>query len=429
MTNAHASDEQPARIQEQGVGASQDAGELVGDSVAGGWKRYQALTASNIGLAFGYSNVAILSFGLFVVPLGAEFGWSRSEISLAMGLLLWLVVVTGPLAGLLLDRFGVRRILIPSIVLFALAFGSLSFVDGRLWLYYLIHALLAVFGAGTLPSSYTRVIVGWFDSGRGLALGITMAGVGLGGFVIPPIVQQLLGRGGSELAYMGVAAMILLVALPVVIFLLKEPPAAAVKRTRGMDPVSDLLTNPRFIKLAASFFLLGIYTAGVLAHLVALLVDRGVDRAYAAWMMSVLAASLTLGRVFAGFLLDRLPPPVVVATFLAAPVVGLAMLASGAAGEFALICAVLLGLGIGAEFDFMCYLVSRYLPTESYARNYSMTYSAYAIGAGTGPLVMSYSLEQLGSYVPALWLLFGTTLLAIIIFLTLGNYRSGAKCA
>lgn len=390
---------------------------------SGDARRYQALTASTVGMALGYSNVAILSFGLFVVPLSTEFGWTRSEISLALGLLLWLVVISGPVAGTMLDRFGVRRVLIPSLILFALAFGALSLVEGRLWLYYAIHILLAVFGAGTLPSSYTRVVVGWFDSSRGLALGITMAGVGLGGFVIPPLVQNLIERGGVSVAYAGVAAVILVVALPIVWFLLKEPPAMAARHEAQVIPLRELLANPSFLKLATSFCLLGLFTAGMLGHLVALLVDRGVDRGYAAWTMSVLAIALTLGRIVAGLLLDRFPPPLVVSAFLCAPVVGLAMLAMGAAGDSAMICAVLLGLGIGAEHDFMCYLVSRHLPAESYARNYSMTYSAYAIGAGTGPILMSLSLERGGSYVPALWLLCGATLLAIFVFLTLGDYR------
>ncbi len=385
--------------------------------------RYRVLAAASVGLALGYSNIAILSFGLFVVPLADAYGWSRSQISLGMGILLWLVVGTGPAAGVLLDRLGVRRILIPSIVLFALAFGSLAAVEGRLWLFYLIHASLAIFGAATLPSSYTRVIVGWFDKRRGLALGIAMAGVGAGGFIIPPLVQTLLESGGLQWAYMGVAGLILLVALPVVVVFLKEPATAHVEREAVADPLRNLLTDIRFVKLAASFFLLGIYTAGMLGHLVALLVDRGVERSFAAWTMSVLAGALTLGRVLAGYLLDRFPPQAVVAVFLAAPVIGLAMLASGAGRELAMVCAVLLGLGIGAEFDFMCYLVSRYLPTATYARNYSMTYAAYAVGAGIGPMLMSWSLEGLGSYVPALWFLAGATLAATLIFLTLGDYR------
>lgn len=392
-----------------------------------GHGRYRVLAAASIGLALGYSNIAILSFGLFVVPLGDAFGWSRSQISLAMGMLLWLVVATGPVAGVLLDRLGVRRVLIPSIVLFALAFGSLAAVEGRLGLYYLIHVLLAIFGAATLPSSYTRVIVGWFDKNRGLALGITMAGVGIGGFLIPPLVQNLLEAGGLKAAYLGVAGVILLIALPVVVLFLKEPPVTSEQRKAPADPLRNLLTDARFLKLASSFFLLGIYTAGILGHLVALLVDRGVDRSFAAWTMSVLAGALTLGRVLAGYLLDKFPPQAVVATFLAAPIVGLVMLAGGAGGESAILCALLLGLGIGAEFDFMCYLVSRYLPAATYARNYSMTYAAYAVGAGIGPMLLSWSLEGLGSYVPALWFLSGATLVATLIFLTLGDYRRAAQ--
>ncbi|MBX3695120.1 MAG: MFS transporter [Steroidobacteraceae bacterium] len=393
------------------------------DETPSDWRRYRALAAASFGLALGYSNIAILCFGLFVVPLSAAYGWSRSEISLAMGILLWLVVITGPSAGALIDRFGARRILIPSIILFALAFASLALVNGRLWLFYAIHVALAVVGAGTLPSSYTHVIVGWFDKRRGLALGITMAGVGIGGFFLPPYVQALLARGGLQTAYLGVAALVALVCLPVVVLFLKEPPVPAGRQTSETSPLRELFANPRFIKLASAFFLLGLYTAGMLGHLVPLLVDRGVDPVFAAWTMSMLAATLTLGRVFAGYLLDRFSPMIVVSVFLAAPVAGLVLLAGGASGDVAIPSAILLGFGIGAEFDFMCYLVSRYLPAQTYARNYGITYAAYAVGAGLGPILLSFSLEKLGAYAPALWLLCGTTLAAILILLTLGNYR------
>ncbi len=406
------------------------ANSLLDGSSSNGRERYRALAAASIGLAFGYSNIAVLSFGLFLVPLSIEFGWSRSEISFAMGLLLWLVVGTGPIAGVLLDRFGVRRVLIPSIILFSIVFACLSLVDGRLWLFYLLYGSLAVVGAGTLPSSYTRVVIGWFDKRRGLALGITMAGVGLGGFLIPPVIHALLDFGGLKAAYLGVASVVAIVALPVVVFLLKEPPVSKDQQVTTTGPLRELLVDTHFQKLAVSFFLLGLYTTGILGHLVALLVDRGVDSSFAAWTMSVLAVALTFGRVFAGYLLDRLPTPVVVASFLVAPVVGMAILASGAAGNYAMLCAILIGLGMGAEFDFMSYLVSRYLPVASYARNYGMTYAAYAIGAGLGPLLLSHSLEDLGSYAPALWLLCVATLLATSILLTLGDYRlSGTGAA
>jgi MFS family permease len=333
------------------------------------------------------------------------------------------VIVVTPLIGGLIDRFGVRRILLPSVILFSVIFASLSLLGGRLWQFYATYVLLAVFGAGTLGGSYSRVLIGWFDARRGLALGIALAGIGIGGMIIPPVVDALLARGGLVAAYAGVGAIVMFVSFPAAALFIEE-------RLPGTQPNAQrdvLLWDRHFYKMAAGFFLLGIYTAGILTHFVPLLVDRGIASSEAAWVMSTLAAAIVIGRVVAGYLLDRFYPPLVVSAFLVGPVLGLTLLAGGATGNIAFGCAILLGLGMGAEFDFMSYLVSRYLAPSHFARNYGSIYSAFSLGAGIGPIFLALSLQRTGSYSPALWLLAGLVVVTIVICMSLGGPRWPAE--
>ena len=387
--------------------------------------RYRVLGAATVGLAIGYSNLAFATFGLFVLPLSQAYGWARSEISLAFMIMTYSVVLAAPTLGLLIDALGVRRVLLPAMGLFAIAIGSLAFVEGRLWQFYLTYFFIAAFGAGTLPTSYTKVLISWFDENRGLAFGIALAGIGVGAMLIPLIVNNLLASGGLQAAYLGLAGLALFLGLPVVgLFLWERPTTDAPEVSAAKPHLLLLLRNPIFLKLAFAFALLGFFTAATFAHLVPLLVDRGVSAARAAMTMSALAGALTIGRLGAGWLLDRVFAPYIVTSFLVAPFLGIAILSAGAGGDVALMCAVLLGLGIGAELDFMSYLVSRYLPTDSYARNYGMIYAAFSLGAGLGPLFLSYVLEGLGAYTPGLVVIAVMILVAMSTLLTMGKYRT-----
>src|SRR5687768_9533942 len=114
------------------------------------------LAAATIGMMLGYSNIGVLSFGLFIVPLSGEFGWGRGDVSLAYTAMTYTMVLLAPAAGMLVDRVGVRRVLLPSIVAFALAIAGLSLVTASLLHLYVAYVLVAVLGAGTAPTTYTR---------------------------------------------------------------------------------------------------------------------------------------------------------------------------------------------------------------------------------------------------------------------------------
>ncbi len=382
------------------------------------------LAAATIGLAFGYSNIAWQGFGLFVIPLREAHGWTISEISFAFTILALVVVAASPLAGLALDRFGVRRVVLPSIVLFGLSFAMLGVVEGRLWQFYLTYALIAAMGCGTLPASYARAVVGWFDKRRGLALGVMLAGISAGGLVVPAFVEMMLEATDLRATYFAVAFLIIAVALPVAVLFLREHPNHRPHGTLVKLPLGILWREPRFLKLAAGFLLLGVYNAGVATHLVSIMASRGVSSYLAALSMSIVAAGIGLGRIGAGWMLDRFHAPYVIFGFTVAPVVGLLLLAMGVTGGLALSCAALLGIGLGAEIDFMSYLVSRYFPTRNYGQVTSLIYSSHLVGAAFGAPMVAFSIEKFGSYSPAMIILAVLVAVSIPLFVTLGPYVS-----
>lgn len=156
--------------------------------------------ASIVGLATGWATIGIFSFGAFIKPLELEFGWQRGEISLALGVINLTGIAMAPILGFLVDKHGVRKILLPSSLMLGLLTASLFFLSSNLWHFYLIWFLVAVLGCAATPLSYSKVIVKWFDRKRGIALGLGLAGVGLGAALMPPFAQALISSYGWRVA-------------------------------------------------------------------------------------------------------------------------------------------------------------------------------------------------------------------------------------
>src|SRR5271167_1285163 len=129
----------------------------------------------------------VFTFGIFLTALTKQFGWSRGDVSLAFTVTALTVAVCSPVLGRLLDRHGARRIILPCMAVFGLAFGSLSLLTNHLWHLYAVFIVLGIVGNGTTQLGYSRVITAWFDERRGFALALVMAGVGTGAIVFPSL--------------------------------------------------------------------------------------------------------------------------------------------------------------------------------------------------------------------------------------------------
>lgn len=397
------------------------------------------VAASFVGLSLSYAMFTVFSFGVFVSPLQAEFGWGRGPMSLALTIANISVVAASPLLGALVDRIGARRVMVTSIALLGLCVASMSELSGDIRHYYLMHFLIPFLGAGTLPLAYSRIIVAWFEKRRGLALGIALAGFGVGAALIPILGQRLTGLFGWREAYLVFGALVLLISLPLAAFVLREKPSdmgllpdgevsphgeparAATLQEIGLSLPQALRTRP-FWLLVVSLVLIGVGITSVLAHLVPMLVGRGMEPARAAFAMSLLGLGLIFGRVLSGWLMDRFFAPYVAAGFQLGMICGLVILALDFSGMLAFVAGIPVGLATGAEISEISYLVSRYFGLKSFGLINGIMFAAFQLGSGAGAYAMGAWFDQTGNYIGALWVVSGLAAISTLLIVVLGPY-------
>ena len=391
-------------------------------------------------MGLSYAMFTIFAFGVFVKPLEDEFGWTRGELSFAVTMTNFAVVIASPCLGLIIDKFGVRRVLIPSVILMGLTVASMTLLSANLWHFYLLYFLIPLLGAGTLPQSYSRVLIAWFSRRRGIALGISLAGFGVGAMLVPVFAQMMIENHGWRLAYAGFAAAIFALALPMAVFVLKESPAEMGLKPDGdppentsmdddpvpVDAAAAGLSCPQaarthsFWLILVSFMLVGIGITSILAHLVPMLIDRGVTPAGAALCMSSLALGLIGGRVLAGYLMDYFFAPYVAACFLLGLLAGIVILATGTAGALVFVAAVCVGMATGSEISEIAYICSRYFGPRAFGLIYGLMFAAFQLGSMIGAPLMGLYYDRAGNYIGALWVVAGIVVIGTILIALLG---------
>jgi MFS family permease len=394
--------------------------------------RWWVVFASASGLLVGAGAINVFAFGVFLKPITEDLGLGRGLFSSAITLSSLMNALACPLLGWMIDRWGARRVMIPGILLCALATASYGLLQSSPLRIYVIFAVVGfVFGCQT-PIAYATVTAQWFDKKRGLALGLAMAGVGLGVALIPQIAAALIANFGWRTAFLGLAACVLGFAfIPVALFI-REPPGfvgsverqknAALRNAVPGVEGREAFRSRQFYALTAAFFLAIVAINGTVTHVVALLTDRGIPLQVATGALSASGLAIIFGRILSGWCLDRFWGPYVAAGFFVLPMIGIGLLDSGAAGMVPVIGAALCGLGIGAEVDLMAFFVSRYFGLRDYAKIYGTMFAVFSFGVGVGPGISGQVFDRFHSYDPVC--MFYEVLLAItcLLFLRLGPY-------
>ena len=361
-----------------------------------------AVAASSFGLLFSVGTLSVYTFGVFVRPLSSEFHWSRTELFATLTILQYVLAFSSPLWGGLSDRFGPRSVLLPSIVCLGLLIASLGLLTPHLWHLYLIFTLIPLLAGGATPLGYSAVLVRLFERHLGLSLGLALTGVGFGAFLLPPVTQSLVGSVGWRMAYVVLGALTLIVGLPAAITASRNVPGVA-RPMLGQQaiPILPLLRSRVFLTMCTVFLLLGVISVGTLAHLVPMMVDHGLAPAAAARLAGLTGLATLLGRGGIGWILDRAPASIVIATVSVFAAVAMLLFGYGSGMAFYL-SALLLGAAIGAEVDFIAFLTRRHFPRSVFGRVYGLAFAVYMIGAGSGPLLLAIAFDHAGGYASAL---------------------------
>ncbi len=386
--------------------------------LAAGWL---IVLAAALAIGVGTMGIGFYSLGLFVKPLQAEFGWSRAEVSGAATFQQFGIFLSAPLVGWLADRWGARPIAVLSFIATPLALLALSRTSGSVLAWDALWLLVSLAGAGTTPAIWARIVSLRFDHARGLALGLMLMGTGTAAILAPALLGPVFAQSGWRTAVMIMAAATLLIGLPASLLI-----GTADKPSPGTKAKGRFEANRQTLMLLAIAFLLGLIVAGLIVHLVPMLVDRGMAAADAAQVAAGVGVAVLVARLVVGYLFDRFHAPYVAALFLLSPVAAALLLYGGGP---VLPAALMLGLAAGAEVDMLAYFTGRYAALANYGATYGGVLGVFCLGAGLGPMLFGKAYDALGGYDAAL-LSSAVVLMAVVALIaTLGRYRPDVRVA
>ncbi|WP_254781086.1 MFS transporter [Modestobacter sp. DSM 44400] len=273
--------------------------------------------------------------GVLIDPLHEEFGWSLSTISLAVAINLALYGLTAPFAAALMERFGIRRVVVAALLVVALGSGLTVFMTAS-WQLVLCWGVLVGLGTGSMAMSLVATVTGrWFVARRGLVSGILTAAGATGQLIFLPVVAAISERAGWRPAALGTTVAALAV-VPFVAWLLRDRPRDLGVTPYGgtaaddADPVhgnpartairglTGAVRTPVFWLLAGGFMICGASTNGIVQpHFISAAHDHGMPVTTAAGLLAVVGVFDVAGTIFSGWLTDRTDPRVLLLTYYA----------------------------------------------------------------------------------------------------------------
>ena len=391
-----------------------------------------------VAMGVGVSAAPTYSFGVFIGPLMEAYGWSLGQVVFAQSMMSLIVGLASPIAGIVVDRIGVRLPALIGTVVVSSALAGFSLINGSLLAYYACWAVVAI---GTTLASvvfWLSPVVRQFDRTRGLAISVALCGSNLTGAITPMIAVWLIGTHGWQHAYLGVAAYVFLTTFPLAWFFFHErrleassqgaaPASADTAELPGMETKAALRTL-NFWMIAFSFLLTGAGIVAFIVHLVPMLGEIGISPTLAAGAVSMLSFSAIAGRLACGILIDHLFAPYVAAFVVSlGTIASLILLLAPPVYAFALAAAILIGITTGAEFSMLSYLVSKYFGLRKYAILSGFVFGAFTIGTFLGPVLTAMSYQLSGGYQQAFVSLAVCFAAAAIVMLFCSRYPEFAE--
>jgi cyanate permease len=384
----------------------------------------RSLAGAVIGSITGISALLLYTNGQFVAGLTRDFGLTRVQFGLGVLLVTMAIAAANPLVGWAVDRFGAKWPSILGLLLLSAGFASLGAFVVSVNTYFLIQTLLGFAAAASGPIAYTKIIGASFHARRGVALGVTMTGIGLSGALVPPVLARIIEADGWRGGYFALAVLPLAGALATALVLPRARPVIepAATATRASTQPATWLKSPVFWILAGAFAAMSLSFAGLLPHFVPMLGDNGLDPVAAGVVAGRIGLAVIASRLIVGFLLDKVfAPRVAIGICLIAAAGSAAFLFKGVAA--ASLMAVAMGLALGAELDLMGFLVARYFGLAQFGRIYGWLYGAFVFASGLGPLWVGAVHDATGNYTPALVVSAVGLVASCAVFLMLPRYQ------
>jgi predicted MFS family arabinose efflux permease len=367
------------------------------------WRAHWPLVLAAV-LGLSFSGIPVHTMAFFVDPLGSEFGWTRTQISI--GLSIWAIVVIplAPFAGAAIDRWGPRRVAVIGLFLTALALASLGLTTGSVELWVAQWALYAFFGVTLKVTVWTVAVSSVFQHGRGMALGVTLCGTALAQTIAPLLANWLIDIVGWRAAYFalgagwgGVSLVFLLL-----FFYDRQGRSASTKQPALAHPglsIAEALRSATLYRIAGALLISSVLSIAVITHKVSILNGMGVSRGTAAQIAATAGLAGISGKLLAGWLYDNFKSSWVGSVAFGIPALGFALMLDPIRTPFFIVAGmILLGLGSGATLQASVYLTARHAGLRNYGKIFGAMSSMMSVGIGMGPIVGGLVYDLSGSY-------------------------------
>jgi sugar phosphate permease len=382
--------------------------------------------------------------GVLIVPLQQSLGWSRSTISLALAINVFLYGLTGPFAAACMQRFGIRRTVLCALSLLALVVAASTRMT-TVWQLMLSWGVLVGTASGFVAVVLAAAVVNrWFVERRGLVMGILTASTATGQLVFLPMLAAVVERGGWQpVAWIvaGVAAVVVLLAA----LLLPESPREIGQRPYGAKGADDTATAPPanpvltafrvlgralrvrdFWLLGASFAVCGLSANGLIGtHLIPACIDAGLPAVRGASLLALMGMFDLIGTTASGWLSDRYDNRVLL--FFYYGLRGLALLYlpySGFAPGGLLLFAVFYGLDWIATVPPTSRLVTQVFGAQDAPVVFGWVVACHQLGAAVAAFGAGVLREAFGDYTLAYLSAGGMCMVAALMVMTIGGRRA-----
>lgn len=404
----------------------------IGKSTAGEEfaRNWPVVLAGALGMAL--ASVGVYVMGIFIHPLEQEFGWSRAEIVAGMTIISLFGMICAPFVGLVVDRFGPRRLGVFGAVVACATLAALSLTGPSIWTWWALWIPIAIAGTCMTPTIWTSGVSSLFDAGRGMALALVLGGTALCSTLTPILGNYFIETLGWRHAFVALAGFWAVLVIPIVVLFF----TSAQDRNRVMPSdqkveaevltgiaVREALLSSKYIRLASAGFLATLIVVSLVTGLVPILTSLAIERQSAANLAGLIGISTVTGRLIGGYLLDRINGNLVGAVSMLLPIIPCALLlAFPGSIPIAGAAVLVLGLSLGVELDSVAYLVSRHFGMLHYGVLFGTIVGLLSIATGFGPLLISFVYDRTHSYAGVLWGYIPLSLLTALLFASLGRY-------
>lgn len=392
----------------------------------------------------GGSGIVVNSANQFLKPVCEALGVSRGQFSLYLSMVSVASMVFCPLIGKAFEKWNPRLVTVFGGVFMALAWAALSLAKD-IRLFYLLGFLIGTGSSLCGMVSVNILMNNWFQAKKGTAMGIALTGTGIGSMIFNPVASRLIEAFGYQSAYRWLTACMLVCMLPLFVLYRYRPadmglaplgleaeaaPAAGGNPSSGAEGMTrgEAMKKPQMWLTCFVVFGLSASAMGLFNHMTAYFTDIGYEKATAASMVSVISLGMTFGKLFFGWLNDKIGTRKNFALMTMLSLSGIILLAAARSEAVTLAGAVLFGVAVASPFVLTPQLTIYFFGNRDFANIYGFVNVFQFLGPTLGPPISGMIYDRSGSYAAA-FVLFAAVLAAVLAvgLILLSRSRCGEK--